>query len=147
MEIEIKSTSGPTRTKILFEAIYRIYLDNGHIQTECFYHDSVFLGTLGFHSDFSEEILESLDVFFDDPLEFINAMLGHDPKFRIDLKSTEEVYIHILGDFKEETFTEGSWEEGYYDCLRLIPIVRGYEIVPKKDVLEFLKEEGEYENE
>lgn len=133
----------PMRTEILFEAIYRLYIDNGTLKTEHFYHDSIFLSTLGYQGDFSEEVTNSLDIFFDDPLEFMDSMLAYDPKFRVDLKNEEDAYIHIIGEFKEEVFTEGSWEEGYYDCLRLIPIIRGYEVVEESDVLWFLKTNGE----
>ena len=143
MGMELKVEYKPARTQLLFEAIYRIYLDNGSLDTEYIWHDSLFFATIGFSGDLSEEVNEALDEFFKDPLEFIDTMLAYDPKFRIDLKNEEDIYIHIVGEFEEETFTEGSWEEGYFTCLRFIPVVRGYEVVSEKSVSEFLKFEEE----
>lgn len=136
--MKTKTEQRPRRTDILFEAIYRLYLDNGRINTEYVYHDTVHLSTLGYQGDFSEEEINALNDCFDDPLEFFDTMLGNDPKFKIDLKGNEDIYISIIGKFKEETYTEGSWEEGYYDCLRLVPVVTGYEFVAEENVKEFL---------
>lgn len=140
--METKTEQRPARTDILFEAIYRLYLDNGRISTEYIYHDTAHLSTLGYRGDFSEEEINALSDYFDDPLEFFDTMLENDPKFEIKLNDEEDVYISFIGKFKEETYTEGSWEEGYYDCLRLVPVVTGYEFVTEEDVKEFLGDMG-----
>ena len=137
--METRIEKRPCRTGILFEAIYRLYMDDGKINTEYIYHDSVHLSTIGYQGDFSEEEINSLCDHFDDPLEFFDTMLGFNPKFKIDLKDDEDIYISFVGEFREETYTEGSWEEGYYDCLRLIPVIIGYEFVAEEDVKEFLE--------
>ena len=136
-EVETTIERRSSRTDIAFDCLYRIYKDNDKIEAEMFDQNEHFARTFYYQGDFSEEINEAFNHYFDDTLELIDLLLECDPEFRIHDHFDEEgeFYISMLGFFKEELYTEGSYEEGYYDCLALAPTIVSYELVKKEDAI------------
>lgn len=136
---EIKGTveRRSSRTDIAFDCLYRIYKDGDKIEAEMFDQNTHFASTFYYQGNFSDETNEAFNHYFDDTLELIDLLLECDPDFKIHDHFDEEgeFYISMMGFFKEELYTDGSYEEGYYDCLMLIPAIVSYEFVKKEDAI------------
>lgn len=130
-----------SRTDIAFDCLYRVYKDGVRIELEELDSNTYYARTFYHKGDYSQDIDDAFDEFFSDTIDLTDLLLGCDPSFRLHDHFDEdgEFFISIMGVFKEETYTEGSYEEGYYDCLRLIPEVISYEMVDKNDAKLFVE--------
>ena len=135
LKAPVETKNKPMRSDIAFDGFYRIYKnDTGSIEVEELFFRAVYTKTFYFDDGWISDCVDLAKAELNDPLEFIDLMLECDPSFKVrrHFDEEDEYIISIVGVFLEETNTEGSWEEGYYDVMEFVPKIAGYEIIKRE---------------